>query len=152
MKLTSQQFNDTMCSLHEFSDSHPECNSYVGYSDGTQEASISKAVWTLNECFCEPNRITPRQRLEAINLLAAVPPTVTPEYLVELNSKRAAEYQECRDAQRQSELEERAKQACIPKVLNAKDRKAAKRAERYASDPVFRAHCDSFITQQSASV
>lgn len=150
MKLSSQQFHDTMRALHEFSDSHPDFNDRAGYIDGTSEAAISHAIWVLNQCFCEPNHITPRQRCYAMNLLAAVPPTVTPEYLADLNAKRVVEAQARRDAQRQAEREElAARQAVMPKVgvLGSKAKKAAERAARYESDPVFRAHCDSFGTR-----
>ena len=124
MKLSNQQFHDTMRALHVFSDSHPDFNDRAGYIDGTLEATISHAIWVLNECFCEPNHITPRQRCDAMNLLADVPPTVTPEYLADLNAKRVVGSQARRDAQRQAE-----------------------RAARYESDPVFRARCDSFGTR-----
>lgn len=150
MKLSSQQFHDTMHAMHEFSDSHPDFNDRAGYIYGTSEAAISHAIWVLNECFCEPNHITPSQRCDAMNLLAAVPPTVTPEYLADLNAKRVVEAQSRRDAQRQAERKElAARQAVMPKVgaLGSKAKKAAERAARYESDPIFRAHCDSFGTR-----
>ena len=154
MKLDSYQHHETLRALHNFSDSHPDFDSRAGYLDGTPEAAISYAQRVLNECFCEPNRITPRQRCEAMNLLAAAPPTVTTEYLATLHVKRNAEAQARHAAQRQAEREERAaRNAAMPKVgiPGSKAKKAAERAARYETDPKFRAHCDSFGTRPHAA-
>lgn len=150
MRPTSYHHNKALQILHTLSDARPDIDQRAQVLTGSEEAKISDACYLLDNiaaafAFNEKFNASESEFFAAVALLESLVPhewaSAHPQAVKPLDRR----YTGLTNAEHQEWLNRPKGPAQTPRTPgNRADRKRAARAARYASDPEFRARCDSF--------